>query len=105
MQWSKVDLQGPPPACRLDLGMGVVTIRRPYPSLPQPDDIVDLTAQAQEVVDRELKPGSASSRDSGMKPGSASSRESFSLRDLKPGSASSRDSRNDTSSGIIYHFT
>ncbi|XP_069120568.1 rab9 effector protein with kelch motifs-like [Argopecten irradians] len=98
MVWTKMELQGPPPACRLDFGMCYLELERSFPDTAEDDDIVGATLEAQEVLDRELKPGSASSRGSSVKPGSASSRESFSLRDLKPGSASSRDSRHDTSS-------
>ena len=55
MKWSKVELDGPPPACRLDFG--VCSVRMKVPLRP-PDDIEDIAAsslQAKEVIGSQLR--------------------------------------------------
>ena len=66
MTWSRVELQGPPPACRLDLAVCVVELRVPRHGLLDQGsgDLSSTSGHAKEVLERELKPGSASSRDS-----------------------------------------
>ncbi|XP_046560835.1 rab9 effector protein with kelch motifs-like [Haliotis rubra] len=65
MVWTKVELQGPPPPSRLDFGMCVINLfRSQNPNQDLSTDIAATSKKAQEVLDTELKPGSASSRDS-----------------------------------------
>ena len=61
-----MELQGPAPACRLDLAVCVVPLRVPRgsPLAPGSADLASTSGHAKEVLERELKPGSASSRDS-----------------------------------------
>ena len=61
-----MELQGPPPASRLDLAVCVVPLRVPRgsPQAPGSADLASTSGHAKEVLERELKPGSASSRDS-----------------------------------------
>ena len=64
LQWTKLDIQGPPPPCRLDFGMCVVELRRRLHT-ESTSEVVSATKQAQEVLEKEMaKPGSASSRSS-----------------------------------------
>lgn len=67
--WSKLAVEGPTPANRLDFGLCQVKMRVPLTnSATSCEDsgleLNDTSAKAREVLDRELKPGSASSRDS-----------------------------------------
>ena len=74
MTWSRVELQGPPPACRLDVALCVAQLRVPRAAGGQGEpraqggggsgDLASTSGHAKEVLERELKPGSASSRDS-----------------------------------------
>lgn len=70
MLWTKVELQGPPPACRLDFGMCQVSLFRSLTRVTDDQDLVTQVQQTKEILDRELKPGSASSRDSRQDTGS-----------------------------------
>lgn len=70
MLWTKVELQGPPPACRLDFGMCQVSLFRSLTQVTDDQDLVTQVQQTKEILDRELKPGSASSRDSRQDTGS-----------------------------------
>lgn len=64
LQWTKLDIQGPPPPCRLDFGMCMIQLRRGL-ATESTSDVVSATRQAQETLEREMtKPGSASSRSS-----------------------------------------
>lgn len=64
-QWTKIELQGPPPACRLDFGLCVIRLRRNLVAMDTGTDVVTTTKQAQDVLEREMaKPGSATSRSS-----------------------------------------
>lgn len=64
-QWTKLELQGPPPACRLDFGMCVIQLRRNLVTMDTASDVVSATKQAKDVLEREMaKPGSATSRSS-----------------------------------------
>ncbi|XP_005088865.1 rab9 effector protein with kelch motifs [Aplysia californica] len=68
--WTKLDFEGPAPANRLDFALCVVKLQVPRASaVPahahgQEDDPSETSLKAREVLERELKPGSASSRDS-----------------------------------------
>lgn len=67
MTWTRLELQGPAPACRLDLALCVVDLKVPRHRVAGSDTscgISATSAHAKEVLERELKPGSASSRDS-----------------------------------------
>ena len=60
---------GHAPSCRLDLTacvVGLLPVARhpPPPPQPSPADLAAASGHAREVMERELKPGSASSRDS-----------------------------------------
>lgn len=70
MLWTKVELQGPPPACRLDFGMCQVSLFWSLMRVTDDQDLVTQVQQTKEILDRELKPGSASSRDSRQDTGS-----------------------------------
>ena len=64
LTWTKLDIQGPPPPCRLDFGMCVIQLRRSLPT-ESTSEVVSATKQAQDTLEREMaKPGSASSRSS-----------------------------------------
>jgi hypothetical protein len=64
-QWTKIDLQGPPPGCRLDFGMCLINLKRSVVTTDTTNDVVNATKQAKDVLEREMtKPGSASSRTS-----------------------------------------
>nr|KAG5712460.1 hypothetical protein BaRGS_011434 [Batillaria attramentaria] len=66
MAWTRIELQGPPPACRLDFALCVVELRVPRKGAPTQGtgELTQASGHAREVLERELKPGSASSRDS-----------------------------------------
>ena len=68
MTWSKIELEGPAPACRLDLAVCVVELRVPLHNIEGVDmdmeGILTTSGHAKGVLEQELKPGSASSRDS-----------------------------------------
>ncbi|KAK3088282.1 hypothetical protein FSP39_017081 [Pinctada imbricata] len=78
--WTKIELQGPPPPSRLDFGMCVVELTQSLAIDQTPEeDIVTHAQQAKEILDRELKPGSASSRDSRQDTGSESSSVTYEI--------------------------
>lgn len=79
MLWTKVELQGPPPACRLDFGMCQVSLFRSLTRVTDDQDLVTQVQQTKEILDRELKPGSASSRDSRQDTGSESSSVTYEI--------------------------
>ncbi|KAL8606435.1 hypothetical protein ACOMHN_060340 [Nucella lapillus] len=72
MAWTKLELQGPSPASRLDLALCLLPLRVPLTSepealAPRPESgelLSRSSGHARGVLERELKPGSASSRDS-----------------------------------------
>ncbi|XP_076454949.1 uncharacterized protein LOC143289744 [Babylonia areolata] len=88
MTWTRLELQGPPPASRLDLALCPLPLPLPPSASPSPsrlssssspppstspssgwrpdsgDQLCRSSGHAREVLERELKPGSASSRDS-----------------------------------------
>lgn len=67
MTWTRIELQGPAPACRLDMAVCMVELRVPQHRAEGPADgglLTSTSSHAREVLERELKPGSASSRDS-----------------------------------------
>ncbi|XP_041370079.1 rab9 effector protein with kelch motifs-like [Gigantopelta aegis] len=78
LAWTKVDIQGPPPPSRLDFAMCAVTLNRDKHSAGDTADIANTSQHAKEVLEQELKPGSASSRDSHQE----YSRESSSIEDF-----------------------
>ena len=62
--WTKVEIQGPAPPSRLDFAMCAVTLKRANGAPADTADIANTSQHAKEVLEQELKPGSASSRDS-----------------------------------------
>ncbi|KAL3871702.1 hypothetical protein ACJMK2_039685 [Sinanodonta woodiana] len=64
LTWTKIDLQGPPPATRLDFGMCILELKR-SPGTEETSDIANASNRVLDVLEREMaKPGSASSRGS-----------------------------------------
>ena len=55
LKWSRVDIEGPAPACRLDFGMCVIKLKVPLYSNESVDDIVGNSLQAREVIGTQLR--------------------------------------------------
>ena len=63
--WSRLEFEVPAPANRLDFALCAVSLSVPLTQGGGGDgDIGDTSAKVSEVMERELKPGSASSRES-----------------------------------------
>lgn len=64
--WSKLEFEGPAPPNRLDFAMCAIKLSVPVVCAQSPvgADLSNTSSQAKQVLERELKPGSASSRDS-----------------------------------------
>ncbi|CAL1529655.1 unnamed protein product [Lymnaea stagnalis] len=66
--WSKLEFEGPAPPNRLDFAMCAIKLSVPVACAQSPagtePDLSNTSMQVKQVLERELKPGSASSRDS-----------------------------------------
>ena len=99
MQWSRLCLGGPPPACRLDFGICVIQLRVPLEA-PSDAEISASRSQAKDILDSKLRLGSAGS---GHSVGSAGSQHSLgSYGSLNDGRGHSVGSAGSQHSGGSY---
>ncbi|KAH9496466.1 hypothetical protein Btru_010935 [Bulinus truncatus] len=67
-RWTKIEFESPAPPNRLDFAMCAIKLRVPVQSCQSeadtPAELSKTSVQAKQILERELKPGSASSRDS-----------------------------------------
>lgn len=66
MVWTQLQLCGPPPASRLDFAICMIELHVPRTKggRNDEDDLSKASGHAREVLEHEMKPGSASSRES-----------------------------------------
>ena len=76
-KWSRLELEGPAPACRLDFAMCSINFHVPSMSPDRTGDMNTARSQAKEVLEQEMRMGSAGSVRSVGSGGSAGSQRSM----------------------------
>ena len=76
-KWSRLELEGPAPSCRLDFAMCTISLRAPSLGPDSTGDMNTARSQAKEVLEQEMRMGSAGSVRSVGSGGSAGSQRSL----------------------------
>ena len=73
MKWTTVNLEGPPPACRLDFACCVIRLFVPLAPPTSSEEMCQTSQQAMEILGQQLRMGSAGSAHSVGSAGSSRS--------------------------------